>query len=197
MAKGKLSKQIEEKIEKKLAQKEVELEIDEEINKNLDQELKQDIKQKVASVVKGEILPEQQRSSPSSQGVMQKGGGIVSQIRNCIQRECKIIFFSELVGYVLIVILMLLCLIPLPGVCLERGLLGGGPFLAILVTIVLASVVALAVFYLKNKIALIFTLIASIPLLVLIIILTIQYIGILILGVGILLFFTTVVRRRF
>lgn len=187
MVNEKLNKKIEKEIIDTLEKDPIiGKKVDEEIKKDIEKELSVEIDQKVKEVIQEQIQPASKIAKPVAK---------LFGFSLCLNGSCRFLLIIAIVSYILISGVMLICLIPVSGLCLQKGLLGAGNYLLIVATAALALSIISSVILLKSKDALITSFILNIPIVILMIILTIQYIGYLILGIGFILFLSRVIRR--
>ncbi|MFA7253344.1 MAG: hypothetical protein WC107_02205 [Patescibacteria group bacterium] len=185
MAQKEKKKNLEQKIQEKVNEKvqNVDSETEQKIVTEVDKVIAEEIKKKVTSEIEqriGTAPPSQgtQRLRTSMTGVIGRISGATGQIPTCFQSGgCKFILFSLLVSYLIIGLSYLFCAL-LPGniVC------SSSPFNLYTVIVIVAVIgvilsITRALFSTTSLPAILFSLLLSLPLLIIISIYTLRYIG--------------------
>ncbi|MFA5927271.1 MAG: hypothetical protein WCT32_04265 [Patescibacteria group bacterium] len=203
------NKNIEKRVEEDIEQHEKELveEIETEIDKELDQEIERDVKDAVSRDVK-EVIREKVEERLAERGISTGSVESQSKMRHsigkyrhelaiCWSGTCRYIAAITAVTYLIISGLIVGCRYLDLGFCLNRSFTGGVPYIAIVAVAGLISAFGIALLSVQPRIALIFLMIMSIPMLFLFLALIVQYVGAIIAGAIVLYLVLQFFTRRY
>jgi hypothetical protein len=160
---------IQRKLDKKIDE-EINVKIDQEVKKfdqRIEEEINKDIENEIASTIKNRVREKIEEAVQNNQNERLKTK-VKKGISSLWWKGGQQVFLINSITYIVVFTIMFLCLIPVPGLCLARGLLGAGPLLALIATIALAISIFVSVVYLRSRPALIFSIILSIPLVIIV-----------------------------
>lgn len=169
-----LDKEIRAKVKEKLLNDET---IKQKIEAEIDMDLDEIISNEVKEVLKKEV--EGKAEEPENVDAYKKPlVAFRKYFRLCWQGVCRPISLVMLIAYAIIAILMLSCLIfNIEGLCLSQSILGAGAYIAYVAIAAFIISIILSFISSSSRTALVFSLLLSLPFVILLFATTIQYLG--------------------
>ncbi len=181
-----LDKIIQQRVKEKISQNpQLQEKIDMEVDRDLDTLIEEEVKTVLGQEIeKPEVEEASNKEDPaefsSPVGTIK---GFRKYFKFCWKGVCRPISWVLIAAYVAIIGLMLTCLIFNPaGICLNQGILGAGPYFIYIS--LFAFLVAIIMSFLSpySRTALVFSILLSIPLVIILLITSAVYIGLILIG---------------
>ncbi len=193
----KIESEIDEKI-KKLPEH-IDKKIEEEIEKEIEKELVSDIGIKVRQKVDeamGVVKFNDQRNGRVFSNLVFPVKFISGILGPCWRGDCRLIIIIVLVTYSMLGILMIYCqLATQSSICLQRNLLGASPLIILISVLSLLASFILAIFSNNQRGAFLLLFLIYLPVIVLMLVISIEYLGFIVLGAGIIFFLIQLIKR--